>query len=99
VKSGHGSIRYCVENYNSNEIIQLCFSKPKIFNGVRKIEIKELTDKQTEVKHVVVTNTKSKGVLYWSFAIRALHNVLIEDSSDLLENNFLEKQISSKWSN
>lgn len=31
-------------------------------------------------------------------AIRSLHNALIEDGLDKLENNFLVTQKSSKWS-
>ncbi|WP_186434942.1 hypothetical protein [Gillisia sp. Hel_I_86] len=36
---GHGPIRYSVEKYEPNEIIQFRFSKPEGFNGIHKFEI------------------------------------------------------------
>ncbi|MBJ7881970.1 hypothetical protein [Gelidibacter salicanalis] len=50
------------------------------------------------MKHTLEMNAKGKGILIWTFAVRSLHNALIEDGFDKLENNFLENQISSKWS-
>lgn len=96
-KGGHGPIRYSVEKYNPNEIIQFRFSKPKGFNGIHKFEIKELDKHKTEIKHTIDMNTTGKGTLIWTFAIRSLHNALIEDGFDKLENNFSGKQKSSNW--
>ncbi len=96
-KGGHGPIRYSVEKYNPNEIIQFRFSRPDGFNGIHKFEIKELTDKQTEIKHTIDMNTEGKGTLIWIFAIRSLHDALIEDGLDKLENNFSGDLKSTKW--
>jgi len=96
-KGGHGPIRYSVEEYNPKEIIQFRFSKPKGFNGVHKFEIKELDNGNTEIKHTIDMNTTGKGTLIWTFAIRSLHNALIEDLFDKLENNFLEGRKSTEW--
>ncbi|MEP1488870.1 MAG: hypothetical protein ABJK28_10620 [Algibacter sp.] len=38
-QGGHGLIRYTVEKYNPNEIIQFRFSKPNGFHGIHKFEI------------------------------------------------------------
>ena len=97
-KGGHGPIRYSVEEYDPNEIIQFRFSKPDGFNGINKFEINELSNEETEIKHTIDMNTQGKGTLIWAFAIRSLHNALIEDAFDKLENNFSEVQKSKKWS-
>ena len=51
----------------------------------------ELPNKKTEIM-----NTIGKGTLIWVLAIRSLHNALIEDGFDKLENNFFQNQKSSK---
>ena len=97
-KGGHGPIRYTVEKYIPSKIIQFRFSKPNGFNGVHKFEINELTNEKTEIKHTIDMNTEGKRTLIWIFAIRSLHNALIEDGFDNIENNFSDKQKSTKWS-
>ena len=94
---GHGPIRYTVEKYNPSEIIQFRFSKPHGFHGIHKFEISELTSEKTEIKHTIDMSTDLKGSLLWIFAIRSLHDALIEDGFDKLENNFSEVHKSSKW--
>ena len=42
-------------------------------------------------------STDLKGSLLWILVIRSLHNALIEDGFDKLENNFSEVYKSSKW--
>lgn len=96
-KGGHGPIRYSVEKYDPNKIIQFRFLKPNGFYGVHKFEVKELTKQKTEIKHTIDMSTRLKGTLIWIFGIRALHNALIEDGLDKLENNFLEKKKSTNW--
>lgn len=94
---GHGPIRYSIEKYNPNELIQFRFSKPNGFNGIHKFEINELSDQKTEIKHTIDMNTEGKGTLIWFFAICSLHNALIEDGFDKLENNFFDNRKSTKW--
>ena len=96
-KGGHGPIKYSVEKYNPSEIIEFRFSKPNGFNGIHKFEINEMTDDKTEIKHTIDMKTAGKGTLIWILAIRSLHNALIEDGFDKLENNFSLNQKSSKW--
>jgi hypothetical protein len=97
-KGGHGPIRYTVEKYNPNEIIQFRFSRPKGLNGIHKFEIRELGDNQTEIKHTIDMNTEGKGTWLWLLAIRSLHDALIEDGFDKLENNFPGEVKSTEWS-
>lgn len=97
-KGGHGPIRYTIEKLNPKEIIQFRFSKPHGFNGIHKLELIELSQEMTEIKHTIDMNTSGKGTLIWIFVIRPLHNALIEDGFDKLENNFIDYKKSSKWS-
>jgi hypothetical protein len=94
---GHGPIKYTVEKYNPSEIIQFRFLKPLGFNGIHKFEIQELSSEKIEITHTIKMNTDVNGTFLWIFAIRSLHNALIEDAFDKLENNFTEIHKSSKW--
>ena len=96
-EGGHGPIKYTVEKYDPGEIIQFRFSKPRGFNGIHKFEIKELSENQTQIQHTIEMNTEGKATLLWLFGIRSLHNALIEDGLDKLENNFLEQPKKTKW--
>ena len=96
-KGGHGPIRYLVETYQPSEVIQFRFSKPNGFNGIHKFEVNELTDAKTEIKHTIDMNTAGKGTLSWILGIRSLHNALIEDAFDKLENNFSENKKTTSW--
>lgn len=96
-KGGHGPIRYHVEKYDPTDIIQFRFSKPIGFNGIHKFEIKELNEQSTEITHTIDMITEGKGTLIWIFAIRYLHNALLEDAFDKLENNFPNNIKFTKW--
>ena len=96
-KGGHGPIRYLVEKYNPNQIIQFKFSKPTGFNGIHKFEIEELDKNKTEIKHTIDMKAEGKGIFIWTFAIRSLHNALIEDGFDKIENNFCDSKKKTEW--
>ena len=96
-KGGHGPIRYTVEQYIPSEIIQFRFSKPLGFNGIHTFEIKEVPDNKTEIKHTIDMKTHGKGTLLWAIVICPLHNALIEDAFDKIENHFSTTQKHTKW--
>ncbi|MCI2229624.1 hypothetical protein MC378_10650 [Polaribacter sp. MSW13] len=96
-KGGHGPIRYKVEIHNPAKVILFRFSKPVGFNGIHKFEINESEKNKTEIKHTIDMHAKGKGLLIWIFVIRPLHNALIEDAFDKLENNFSENKKATKW--
>lgn len=98
VKGGHGPIRYSVEKYNPEKIIQFHFHKPIGFNGIHKLEINEIDLNKVEVTHTIDMETTGKSTFLWLFAIRALHDALLEDAFDKLENNFLTDKKTTKWS-
>ncbi len=96
-KGGHGPIRYTVEKYDPQSLIQFRFSSPKEFNGIHKFEICELSSTQTKIKHTIDMKAIGKGTLIWNLAVRSLHNALIEDAFDKLENNFLHEPKITEW--
>jgi len=96
-KGGHGTIKYSVDKYDPTEIIQFRFSKPLGFNGIHKCDIKELPGDKTEVSHVIDVNTDLDGTIKWVFAVKSLHNALIEDGLDKMENHFTEDKKSTEW--
>jgi hypothetical protein len=96
-KGGHGPIRYTVEKYNPTEIIQFRFTKPEGFHGIHVFEITAFSERETEIKHTIAMNAKGMGLLKWVFAIRSLHNALIEDAFDKMENNFPGNKKFTKW--
>ena len=94
---GHGPIRCTMEEYNPSEIIQFRFTKPKGFDGIHKLELKEISNQKTEIKHTIDINTSGKAILSWIFVIRPLHNALIEDAFDKLENRYTANPKSTEW--
>ncbi len=97
-KGGHGIIRYSVEQYILGAIIVFRFLKPKGFQGIHKFEIQEIDLNSTEVKHSIIMKTEGLATLKWVLAIRWLHDALIENAFDTIENNFLEVKKHTKWS-
>ena len=95
---GHGPIRYSVENYDPNSVIQFRFLRPLGFNGIHKFEVKELSSTQTEVTHFIDMKIDLRGTFIWLFSVKSLHNALVEDGLDKLENHFLDDKKLTKWS-
>jgi hypothetical protein len=96
-KGGHGPIRYSVEKYKPSSVIQFRFSRPLGFNGIHKFEIKAISNKQTEVTHFIDMKTDLRGTVIWLIGVKSLHNALVEDGLDKLENHFSDETKSQKW--
>jgi len=94
---GHGPIRYSLEKYEPRKFIQFAFSKPMGFNGIHKFEILELENGKTELKHTIDMDVVGKGLLVWIIAIRPLHNALLEDALDKVENQYLKEKRKTEW--
>jgi hypothetical protein len=97
-KGGHGPIRYTIEVYDPKALVQFRFRRPHGFDGIHKLELNEMQDEQTEIVHTIAMNTSGRGTLLWIFAIRPLHDALIEDAFDKLENQLHNESKSSPWS-
>jgi hypothetical protein len=97
-EGGHGPVRYVIERFDPKGVFQFRFLRPKGFNGIHKFEIKPITDQQTEVVHTISMTTKGMATLQWYVVIRPLHDALLEDLLDRVENQFTEDPCSSEWS-
>ena len=97
-KGGHGPIRYTVETYDPSECIQFRFTQPKGFHGIHKFQIEPLATQETLVRHTIAMNTSGTGTLAWIFGIRSLHDALLEDAFDQLENALTQSEKRTPWS-
>lgn len=96
-KGGYGPIGYFVEKYKPNELIQFQFTEPQNFVGIHKFEIKSLNVDETEIIHTIEMETRGVGVLTWFLGVRWLHDALIEDAFDQVENYFQNKNKQTPW--
>lgn len=94
---GHRPIRYSIRKYIPGSLIEFNFMKPDGFKGIHKFEITEIEEDKTELKHTISMTLSGKGILIWYFAIKWLHDALLEDCMDKAENNFLTEKINSDW--
>ena len=94
---GHGPIKYSILNYVPGNNIEFKFMKPDGFNGIHKFEIAEITPNQTELKHTIEMSLSGKGIVTWYLAIKWLHDALLEDCLDKVENQFLQNPKSTTW--
>jgi len=87
-KGGHGPIGYIVTKIVPDESIEFQFTNPTGLMGMHKFEMKEIGEDRTEVKHTIDMQTNLVGTLQWTTFIRSLHDALIEDAFDKVENHF-----------
>jgi hypothetical protein len=96
-KGGHGPISYVVQKYIPNELIQFRFTAPKNFVGIHQFEIESLNSNQTQITHTIDMDAKGTGILTWTIGVRWLHDALIEDAFDQIENQFSTEKKQSQW--
>lgn len=96
-KGGHGPIKYFIQNIVPDHSIQFQFVSPKGFKGIHTFEIIEINPQQTQVKHIIDMNTQGLDSLKWHLVIRWLHDALIEDAFDKIENHFSTTPKRSSW--
>lgn len=97
-KGGHGPIGYQIEYYNPDDRIEFSFFKPKGFDGNHRFEVMEINETTTEVKHTIEMDTTSITATFaWLVAIRPLHDALVEDAFDKIENQFSSTKKLSAW--
>lgn len=94
---GHGPIAYVVKQYLPNSLVTFEFLAPKGFSGIHQFELKALGEQHTEIKHVIDMKLSGLGLISWPVAIRWLHDALIEDAFDKIENQFSTEQKKTPW--
>lgn len=97
-KGGHGIIGYTIVSYDPAQGIVFQFSSPKGFVGTHEFKIVALDVDRTEVSHIIKMRTQGKATLQWLVFIRWLHDALIEDALDNIENHFSKDEKVSNWS-
>ena len=96
-EGGHGPIRYKVLQYEPGSKVVFEFQRPLGFKGLHYFELHELTAGQTEFRHTVSMQTTGTGTLIWLFAIRWLHDALLEDALDKVENQLMNTSKRTEW--
>lgn len=94
---GHGPIKYSINSYIPGSSIEFTFVKPDGFKGVHRFEVTEIENNKTELKHTIDMMLSGKEILTWHIAIRWLHDALIEDCFDKVENQFSTNEKETKW--
>ncbi len=96
-RGGHGLVRYTIVELIDDEHIKFKFSKPEGFNGTHELRIKAINSTSTEILHEIKAKTSFKASLFWIFVIRWLHDALIEDAFDKVENYFDTNQKKTEY--
>ncbi|MEH6537503.1 MAG: hypothetical protein V7719_13985 [Psychroserpens sp.] len=96
-RGGHGRIRYTIIEFQSGSRIKFEFTKPEGFNGTHELSIKGISDNTSEIAHSITMHTTIKASFLWVFVIRWLHDALIEDAFDNVENYFSEEKKKTKY--
>ena len=94
---GHGPIKYSIIKYIPENLIEFKFLKPNGFLGIHKFEIIEIEKEKTVLKHTINMTVSGKGIFAWYIVIKWLHDALLEDCLDKVENNFLTDNKKTKW--
>ncbi len=97
-KGGHGIIRYTIVDYIEGEYIKFQFTKPEGFHGTHEFNSIEIDSNTTEINHIIKIRTSGVATFMWPFAIRWLHDALIEDAFDNVDNLFSSEKITTKYS-
>lgn len=95
---GHGPIRYVVEAYEPGCGIRFRFTKPEGFHGGHRFELDEIATDRVRLRHVIEMQTSGSSSVKWVFAIRSLHDALLEDALDRAELFLGGKPRKRSWS-
>lgn len=97
-RGGHGIVRYTIIAFKEGESIRFKFSKPDGFIGIHTLSLKAISEKETEIIHEIKMHTATlKATVLWFFVIRWLHDALIEEAFDKVENHFIEVNKITKY--
>lgn len=97
-EGGHGPVRYKVLEYDADGYAMFEFLKPKGFVGTHTFQITEIDENTSVIKHTISMKTQGFGTFLWIFAIRWLHDALLEDAFDKVENQCINTKKTTSWS-
>ena len=95
---GHGPIRYAVVDYRPARCVRFRFQQPAGFVGFHEFEIREVDADFVELSHTLAMDTTGTATLYWSLVIRWLHDALIANALDKVENQLTGSHRKTEWS-
>ena len=96
---GHGPIRYTIIEYKFGNYIKFQFTKPEGFKGTHELVIASVSERRTEISHAIRMHTTSlKSTLLWMLVIRYLHDALIEEAFDTVENYYSSEEKITTYS-
>ena len=99
LNGGHGRIRYTVVAFKEGEHATFEFTKPDGFIGTHAFSIQGLSENTTEIIHEIKMRTSTlKATFFWLTILKWLHDALIEDAFDKLENHFSPEKKETKYS-
>ena len=78
--TGHGPIRYRIEEYEPGRRIRLRFTSPPGFAGTHEFEVLAPRAGTAGLRHRTQLQTRGLALVSWPFVIRPLHDALIEDA-------------------
>jgi len=93
----HGPIHYEIIESNLESHLVFQFQRPIGFHGVHKFEFAEKDANKILLKHTIDIATSGLGTFKWILGIRSLHNALIEDAFDKIENHLTGSKKKSEW--
>lgn len=94
---GHGPIKYFVTQYKPGIDVEFRFTEPNGFNGIHKFELSKTSSNTCLFTHQIHMNVSLKGLILWGFAIKWLHDALIEDCFDKVQNQISVTKSHTKW--
>ncbi|WP_323789699.1 hypothetical protein [Psychroserpens sp.] len=96
-RGGHGQIRYTITAFEAGSHIKFEFTKPDGFNGTHELHMRSLSQDTSEISHTITMNTTFKASFLWIFVIRWLHDALIEEAFDNVENYFSKEKKATTY--
>lgn len=94
---GHGPIKYYISKIYPGGYIEFTFLEPEEFKGLHKFEIEELRINNCLLKHTIEMDVSIKGILIWYIVTKWLHDALIEDCFDKVQNHFYKREVETNW--
>ncbi|MBU3060479.1 SRPBCC family protein [Nocardia sp. NEAU-G5] len=80
---GHGTNRYTCTAYEPGRAVEFTFGPSMPFTGTHTFEIIDRGERGCVVRHLVVARASEiRGWILWTFAIRWLHDAVLEELLD-----------------
>ncbi|WP_420572117.1 hypothetical protein [Kordia sp.] len=96
-EGGHGPVGYKVLSYDADGFVKFEFQKPKGFVGTHAFRITAIDKNTCEIQHTIDMKTQGFATVLWIFAIRWLHDALLEDAFDKVENQVTNSSKKTPW--